>query len=116
MKDNKYLQTLIIALKKQSKTEKVKIWSRIAHDLEKTNKNSRVINVFKINKYAKENETVVVPGKVLGSGDIERKINVAAFKFSNQAKEKIIGAKGNAIDLYTLMKTNPKGKLVRILG
>ena len=46
-------------------------------------------NLYKLNKFTKDNEVVIVPGKVLAVGDIDHPITVAAFTFSGSAQEKI---------------------------
>lgn len=48
------------------------------------------VNIDKINKEAKDGDNVLIPGKVLGKGEINKKLNIAAFKFSEQAKEKLL--------------------------
>lgn len=106
---------LIKDLKKTSIVNKVKIWKRIAVDLEKPSRNSRVVNIFKIDKNAKSNEILIVPGKVLGTGELTRKVQVAAYNFSDSAFQKI-KEKGEALSIRELMEKNPKGKKVRILG
>jgi len=40
------------------------------------------VNLGRIERYAQEDETVVVPGKVLGSGVLEKNVTVAAVDFS----------------------------------
>ena len=85
-------------------------------DLKKSSRQRRVVNIYKINRYAKEGETIVVPGKVLSVGDMEKKVDVAAINFSNGAKEKIVNANGKAMSLRELLQSNPEGKKVRILG
>src|SRR3989338_6639920 len=112
MKDNKYLQQLIVDLKRQSKKENVKLWQRVASDLEAPNRNKRVVNVYKLALHSKENEVVIVPGKLLGSGELAHKITVAAYQVSAQARDKILKANGKVLDLYGLMKTNPKANNV----
>ncbi|MBU1201818.1 MAG: 50S ribosomal protein L18e [Nanoarchaeota archaeon] len=109
------LTQLVSELKKNSIVNNVKIWKRVATDLEKPTRNKRIVNLYKIDKYAKPDETIVVPGKVLGTGDITKKVVVAAYVFSDSAYEKI-KAKGEAISIQELLKRNPKGKKVRILG
>jgi large subunit ribosomal protein L18e len=52
---------------------------------------------------------------VLGEGDLTKKITVAAFAFSDEAREKITKS-GKAVTISDLMKTNPKGQKVKILG
>jgi len=113
---NEQLQGLIQELKKKSIEEKVKIWKRIASDLEKPTRNRRIVNLSKIDRYTRENETVIVPGKVLGSGDLNKKITIAAYSFSEQALDKIKISEGKAINIKELMKSNPKGSKIKILG
>ncbi|MBL7148008.1 MAG: 50S ribosomal protein L18e [Nanoarchaeota archaeon] len=112
---NLELKTLIKSLKKLSTKEKVNIWKRIAKDLEKPTRQRRKTNIYKINKYTNEEETAIVPGKVLSIGELNKKITIAAYQFSEVAKNKI-NKVGKAISIQELMKSNPKGKKVRIIG
>jgi large subunit ribosomal protein L18e len=59
---------------------------------------------------------VVVPGKVLGAGKIGHPVNVGAFAFSERARSKILEAKGKCLSISDLMKKNPKGANVKIIG
>ena len=112
---NTHLRRLIGELEELSKKEKVNNWKRVAKDLSKSARQRREVNVYKINKCAKKGETVVVPGKVLALGEVDHEVSVAAWNFSEIAKKKI-SVKGKALDIQELMKTNPKGKGVRIIG
>ena len=109
--DNQNLVDLINDLKKLSLDQKVNIWKRIAEDLERPTRSRREVNLEKLNRYTEANETVIVPGKLLGDGELGHKLKVAAFRFSEKAREKV-----NAISIRELMKENPKGKGVRIIG
>jgi large subunit ribosomal protein L18e len=91
-------------------------WKRIAEDLRRPTRERRIVNVYKIEKFAQDGETIVVPGKVLSVGDLTKKVNVAALTFSDEAKKKIENAKGKALSIQELLKNNPEGKQVRILG
>lgn len=117
MKTEKNLQLtkLIAELKKASAKNNSAIWKAIALELEKPTRRRRSVNVYKIDKYSKENETVIVPGKVLGVGDLSKKVNVAAFTFSQEAMQKI-NQKGQALSIEQLMTKHPDGKNIRILG
>lgn len=75
-----------------------------------------MVNISRLNRYTKENDQVVVPGKVLGAGLIDHPVTVAAFAFSNEAREKISRAKGKCISIPDLIKINPSGTNVKILG
>jgi len=109
---NPSLKNLIRELKRLSNKEKVNIWRRIAKDLAKPTRIRRRVNIYKIDKYTRNDETAIVPGKVLSLGELNKKITVAAYQFSDAAKKKI----PNAITIQQLMKNNPKGKKVRIIG
>ncbi|MFW6230536.1 MAG: 50S ribosomal protein L18e [Nanoarchaeota archaeon] len=114
-KTNIQLQSLIEEMKKTSSEEQANLWRRVAGDLEKPTRGKRVVNLSRLNRFTKENEVVVVPGKVLGTGDLAHKLTVAAYSFSESAKEKI-NSNGKAITLKELLQSNPKGKKVRIIG
>tara|TARA_Y100000294_G_C8558645_1_gene338145 strand:- start:1197 stop:1559 length:363 start_codon:yes stop_codon:yes gene_type:complete len=113
---NKHLRNLIQELIRLSADQDVKIWKAIAKNLNRPTRQRTIINLFKINKLAKENETVIIPGKVLGNGELNRKITISAFYFSKSAKEKIKQCGCKAITINELIKTNPKGSKVRIIG
>jgi large subunit ribosomal protein L18e len=114
--NNIHLEILISRLKKLSYTEKAAIWRRIADELAKPTRKRRVVNLSKINRYSKEDETVVVPGKVLGAGSLNHKLTIAAYSFSDSAKDSIIKTNGKALTIHELIEQNPKGKKVRIIG
>jgi large subunit ribosomal protein L18e len=113
---NEHIVALIAQLRKESASQKAGLWTRIAEDLELPTRKRRVVNLSRLNRFTKANETVIVPGKVLGSGLLEHSIVVAAFAFSDGAKERIEQAKGKCITIAELLKQNPKGKDVRIIG
>ncbi|MBW3022861.1 50S ribosomal protein L18e [Candidatus Woesearchaeota archaeon] len=113
---NPELRNLIKELKVVSSTQKAPFWKRLALDLEKPTRKRREVNISRINKFAKQNETIVIPGKVLGAGEISKSVTVAAWQFSEQAKEKIIKAKGSCLSIEDLIKKKPKVSEVRTIG
>lgn len=110
-KTNPHLMELIKNLEKLANKEKVRLWKVIAEELKKPVRQQREVNIFHIARVTKDNETIIVPGKVLGDGDIKHKVNVVAFNFTQSAKKKV-----HPITIQELMKTNPKAKGVRIIG
>lgn len=110
------LTHLIKELKTLAIQKKRPLWKTIATALEGPTRQKKEVNVFKLSKYAKENEIIIVPGKVLGSGAIEKKISVAALSFSQGAVEKIRAQKGEVFSIKELMQKNPDGKGIRIMG
>ncbi len=113
---NQPLQLLIMELKKTSIEKDVKLWKRIAKELEGPTSKRRVVNLSRINKYSKNNDTVIVPGKVLSMGDLNKKVTIAAYNFSKSALQKINSSGSKAISINELVKQNPKGSKVRIIG
>lgn len=113
---NDQVKSLISDLKTLSIEKNVPLWKRVAEELEKPSRNKREVNIYKIVNNAKEGEIVIVPGKVLSIGAVTKPIIVAALNFSTSAMEKIITAKGQVFSIQELMKKNPEGKKVRIMG
>jgi len=114
MKSNPELQKTIETLRKKAYTEKSNLWLRIAEDLEKPTRQRIAVNVSRINRVAKEGETIIVPGKVLASGDLEKNVTVIAWQFSNSALKKI-SEKGKAIPLKKALQEKIEGK-IRIIA
>ena len=112
---NSVLRKLIIDLNKLSRKEKVSLWKVISNELNKPTRKRREVNLYKIDQYTREGETALIPGKVLSEGSLNKKLTVAAYKFSDEAREKI-NKIGKAISIKELMRENPEGKKVRILG
>lgn len=111
---NFQLQQLLLDL--ESRSGQSLLWKRVLEDLNKPSRQRRMVNVYKINKYAQEGETVLVPGKVLSMGEITKKVQVAAVNFSSEARKKIEQAHGTVLTIQELIQQNPQGKKVRILG
>jgi large subunit ribosomal protein L18e len=112
---NNHTEALIRTLKTASSEQQVPLWKRVAEDLEKPTRQRRTVNIFKLERYAEEGDVVIVPGKVLGEGDLTKKITVVAFACSDEAKSKITKA-GKFMTISELLKANPKAQKVKILG
>jgi len=103
-------------LKRASNKNDAPIWSKIAKFALKPSSAKRVINMKKINNLTKENDVIVHPGKVLGTGTISHKITLCSFSISNSAAKKIIDAGGKVIHFSEMIKRFPTGKGVIIIG
>ena len=79
-------------------------------------KHARIsVNLSRINRYTRENEKVIIPGKVLGSGALEHKIHIAAFSFSKEARRKIEQIGGECLTIPLLVEKSPKGSGIKII-
>ena len=113
---NERTKELIAALHKLGNERDVRLWKQIAFELEKSTRLRREVNLLTINKHTKENEVVLVPGKILGNGELTHKVTVAAFNASQSALEKIKQSGGKFIMIDEIMRTNPEGAGIRIIG
>ncbi len=113
---NPNLISLIRLMKKTSRENEVALWRDIANRLSKPRRGRIAVNISHLNRYAKDNDIVIVPGKVLGAGLIDHPIKVAALDFSEEAQSKILKTKGKCLSITELIKLNPKGTNVKIIG
>jgi large subunit ribosomal protein L18e len=113
---NPEIVQLIRFLKKQSKEKEANIWLDVAAYLSKPSRQRIAVNLSRINRHTEKSDTIVVPGKVLGSGVLDHAVTVAAFNLSEKAKEKLTAAKGKYMSISELMEKNPKGSNVKIIG
>ena len=113
-KTNPRLNSLIAELKAVSRDSDAGVWQDIADRLEKPRRTHAEVNLGRIERYAQEDETVIVPGKVLGSGVLEKNVTVAAVDFSATARKKIEQV-GNVVTLEQIAEDNPEGSNVRVL-
>ena len=107
---------IIEKLKKKGREEPAAIYNAAAQELSQVRKNRRKVNIGKINEITKKDDVVLVPGKVLGDGLLDHKVEIAAFSFTEDAKNKIEKIGGIAMTLDELMKKNPSGSNVKLIG
>ena len=115
-KTNPALITLIHELKKNAKDHETALWKDIALRLEKPLQNWSEVTLDRLEQTVSEKETALVPGKVLSTGRLTKKLDIAAWSFSEKSKEKIKKAGGKSLTINELMKKNPEGKNIRIVG
>jgi large subunit ribosomal protein L18e len=113
---NEHLVQLIGELRKVCSIQKAGLWGRVADDLSRSTRQRRAVNISRINRTTAANEIIIVPGKVLGSGAVDHSVTVAAWSFSTTAQLRIHEAKGKTLTIPELLKQNPQGKNIRIIG
>ena len=107
---------IIRKLKRKGKEKHTPIYNTAAKELSRVRKNRREVNIGKINEITKEDDIVLVPGKVLGNGLLEHRVEIAAFAFTQGAKNKIQESKSTAMTIDELMEKNPSGSGVKLIG
>jgi large subunit ribosomal protein L18e len=106
---------LIKQLKKESREKNVPIWHDVAEQLSQSRSRRAAVNLSSINRNTKRADTVIVPGKILGTGSLTHPITVAAFSISNLAKAKLDAIKAKYITIPELVAENPQGSNIKII-
>lgn len=102
----------IALLEKAGRKTKSAIWIDLAERLSTPRRKRASVNLWKIGMVAEifPEKKIVVPGKVLAKGVLNRKATVIAFEFSAEAKEKIKKAGGKALSLEEAIAAKIQGK------
>ncbi len=112
---NPLLRKLIEELRTRGYEEKIPFLIKLAEELSRQRRRRAEVNIAKLQRICKEGETVVIPGKLLGYGMLTKPLNVAVWKFSKQAEEKVKAAGGKVLTIEELIAQNPRGSGVRII-
>lgn len=93
---------------------KIKIWKTISKKLSGPRKNAVKVNLYRINKKTKKNDVIVVPGKILGIGELNHSLTISCLSYSKSAKRKIDVSGSKLLMIEELLEQNPTGTGVKI--
>jgi len=110
------IQDNIWTLRRASTKNKAPIWRALERELARPRRNRREVNVGALADKTDDGQVIVVPGKVLGSGEIGHKLTLCAITISESATKKIIACGGKLVSLSNLVEQYPDGKGVRVIG
>jgi len=113
-KANKLLRSSIVLLERKARSEKTAIWKEAARLLASGTVTWPEVNVGRLARIG-DVSAVFVPGKVLGTGSLEKKLNVGAFSFSASARSKIEKAGGKTFSVEDFVKKYPEGSGVALV-
>ena len=82
---NYWVRRLISTFEKYAKEKR--IFKKLAEELSKPTRQKKGVNLWKIEKFSKEGEVIVVPRKVLGKGKVSKKIVLFALDYSKRARD-----------------------------
>ena len=108
-KQNPVIAETILQCKKNT------AWLNVGQIISGSRKNFAETNLGKIDENTKEGDIVVIPGKVLSQGEINKKIRIAALSFSETAREKLKESKSEVITILEEIKKNPSAKGIKII-
>ncbi len=108
-KTNSQLVKTIIAAKKNER------WQGVASIISSPRRQRINLNIEQIDKQSKEGEIILIPGKVLSQGEMNKKIKIIALEFSEKAKEKLLKSKCEVSYIIEEIKKNPNAKEIKLL-
>ncbi len=103
-------QAILLALKSKSKG-----WFPAAQRLSAGTRQHLAINLDRIDELTKAGDTVIVLGKVLGVGEITKKVRICALGFSCSARDKLKKTKSEAVSLLEEIQKNPRAEGIKII-
>jgi len=108
---------IILKLRSAGKKDKKNYLVAVSDAMDVSSRNFASVNVYKLNKLFEKNKdkVFVVPGIVLAYGSINSPVKVYAYKYSLNAIDKIVNAKGIAKDLNDLVSDKIDGKNIIIV-
>jgi large subunit ribosomal protein L18e len=108
-KMNQGLYDTALMLRRTGKENGSGAWPYVAKLLLLPRRRRIAVNVLKLARETNPGESVIIPGKVLGTGELNHAISVSAYSFSPTARKKIVNAGGKCLSLGELAKQNPRG-------
>jgi large subunit ribosomal protein L18e len=104
------LRNLIIKLKASNS----EFWLNVASLLARPRRKAIKVNLEKINKETKADDVVVVPGKVLGKGYLDKPITLACLAISQKARKEV-EKNSRLIGIAELYQQNKEGKGIKLI-
>jgi len=102
------------ALSRELWKTKTRIWRKVSKKLNGPNKNRIEANLMRINKKTQKDDVIVVPGKVLGVGELGHPLTIACLHTSQSARKKILASGSKLLSIEELFEQNPKGTNVKV--
>jgi large subunit ribosomal protein L18e len=116
MKSNKVLREQAVLLERKGRKEGLAIWKEAARRLASPKSTETVVNISRLARVGNGASPMFVPGKVLGTGPLDKKLIVGAFSFSSSARSKIESAGGEALEIQEFVDRYPDGSGVLLVN
>ena len=112
---NPVTKKVIEDLRTKGYSSNSKFMIKLSKELSTSTRSRTAVNLTKLQRVCKENDTIVVPGKVLSYGILTKPLTIAALSFSKPSVDKITKAGGKVMSITELADKNPKGTKVRLI-
>jgi large subunit ribosomal protein L18e len=115
-RSNDVLRSQAVMLERKGRKESSALWKEAARRLSGPKSTETIVNISRLARFGDGELPLLVPGKVLGTGILDKKLIVGAFAFSNSARAKIESAGGEALELDEFVDRYPDGRGVIIVN
>jgi len=95
--------------------KKLAAWNGIGKMVSGSTRRYSSVNLSDIDKQTSAGDTVIIPGKVLGSGQLSKKVRICALGFSDSAREKLGKHKGEIVTILEEIHKNPKAEGLKVI-
>lgn len=90
-------------------------WKSLAKFLSSGSRNYASVNLKQIDQKTTAGDTVLIPGKVLGTGDLSKKVRICSLSISQSAKDKLKKSKSEYASILDEIKINKKAEGLKII-
>jgi large subunit ribosomal protein L18e len=116
LSSNPIIAETLKKLESVSKEQNTSFWIGVIDMISRPNSSRSVVNVGKISQLTKENDAVLIPGKMLGDGLVDHAVTVGALFTSKAAVKKIATAGGSVLSIVEFAEKYPDGSGVIVMG
>jgi large subunit ribosomal protein L18e len=90
-------------------------WFKLSKMLSQATRKHSAVNLSVIDRQTSMGDTILVPGRVLGVGEITKKIRICSFGISAEALERLKKTRSEWIHVLDEIKKNPKAEGLKII-
>jgi len=95
---------------------KHKAWLKIVQFISAGKRRYSAVNLKEIDAKTTAGDTVLIPGKVLSSGNLTKKVKIVALSISAEARDKLKETKSEFVKIKDEIVKNPKGEGIKIIN
>jgi large subunit ribosomal protein L18e len=90
-------------------------WFKFAKLFSQSTRKHSAVNLGKIDTQTSMGDTIIVPGRVLGVGEITKKVRICSFGISKEARENLKKTRSEWIHVLDEIKKNPKAEGIKVI-
>jgi len=112
---NDEMREFIAMAEKAGKKGGSPFWLAVAKELRRPRRARAEVNLNLVSRLTSPDESIVIPGKLLGHGKIAHRVRVASVSASPSAVRKLLESGGEYVPLEEMISRNPSGKGLRLI-